>query len=462
MTKFIRLYFLLIPCFFVSACNISSFDLAETLNNTKNSVLTKSNTKASGSSLASALPLDNIVDGTEEKIDLDAGFMVAVAKAVEDDFAVNAAKEKYLGSQHLISSLQSQKEFQVSGTLYGGVEDVADEVAGLAVVLNGRRLLYDGGQVDNKIEAQRLNAVASKKSYEAVRNDRALQLALLWVDLERYENLNNLIAARLDVLDPLIQQLEKVAEAGVGDVSQVAAAQRTVSMIRITEADVSERLEGARVKFINAFGGLPSNVDLNLDTVSSLAVAGNWRKKVLEAPGLKAKFAEYQASVATLRSVQLRGEYNVGLEAKLQRPLGGSEYDSDESIGLVINKTFYDGQKLKADLDYSQAVSDSLLAELQSLYKEGKRALEISEQTIKSMANAMVIAADIAQNAKEEISYLRKQLIIGQSTLESVLSAEARLYDAEANEIKFLADRRNAELLILATTGEIASVFNLK
>ncbi len=41
------------------------------------------------------------------------------------------------------------------------------------------------------------------------------------------------IDKRLSVLDPLIDQLEKVAEAGIGDVSKVTAAQRTVSAIRV-------------------------------------------------------------------------------------------------------------------------------------------------------------------------------------------------------------------------------------
>ena len=42
----------------------------------------------------------------------------------------------------------------------------------------------------------------------------------------------------------------------------------------------------------------------------------------------------------------------------------------------------------------------------------------------------------------QPIEYLRKQLVIGGSTLDSVLSAEARLYDAEAKEISFIAERR--------------------
>ena len=51
------------------------------------------------------------------------------------------------------------------------------------------------------------------------------------------------------------------------------------------------------------------------------------------------------------------------------------------------------------------------------------------------------------------IAYLKKQLIIGGSSLDSVLSAEARLYDVESQEINFLAEKRKSELIIVTSLG---------
>ena len=77
--------------------------------------------------------------------------------------------------------------------------------------------------------------------------------------------------------------------------------------------------------------------------------------------------------------------------------------------------------------------------------------------------NSLLIVLTCPPKAVEtdEIDYLRKQLIIGQSTLDSVLSAEARLYDAEAKEINFIADRRLAELTILSATGLLSDLVGL-
>ena len=47
---------------------------------------------------------------------------------------------------------------------------------------------------------------------------------------------------------------------------------------------------------------------------------------------------------------------------------------------------------------------------------------------------------------------MRQQLIIGQSTLDTVLAAEARLYEAESKSINFASDQYMAEISILAFT----------
>ena len=96
------------------------------------------------------------------------------------------------------------------------------------------------------------------------------------------------------------------------------------------------------------------------------------------------------------------------------------------------------------------------------IYRDGKLKVETAQQTIRSMELAIRLANDNAKAAREEIQYLRKQLVIGGSTLESVLAAEARLYNAEAKAIHFQADRAKAQLTILGALGLLTNVLNLE
>jgi hypothetical protein len=45
--------------------------------------------------------------------------------------------------------------------------------------------------------------------------------------------------------------------------------------------------------------------------------------------------------------------------------------------------------------------------------------------------------------------------------LDAVLSAEARLYDAESKEISFVAERRKAEISILGITGKLSELLGV-
>ena len=63
------------------------------------------------------------------------------------------------------------------------------------------------------------------------------------------------------------------------------------------------------------------------------------------------------------------------------------------------------------------------------------------------------IARENAKLTADEIVHLRQQLIIGGSTLDSVLSAEARLYDAESKEVLFLTDKYKSQVVIVSSLG---------
>jgi outer membrane protein TolC len=303
--------------------------------------------------------------------------------------------------------------------------------------------------------------VAALGEYELVLDESAVAALRSWVELNRYYSLNALINSRLDVLGPMITQLEQVAEAGLGDAAMVSAAQRTVSMIQVTQTDVEQRLAQAEVGFLNVFGNLPASTQFDENLLSSAVPVNISRDLIVESPALRVQYAKYQAALAGLRSVKANDSINLGFQSKIQRPFGESEYDSDESLGLVLTKTLYNGGKLGSEIELAEAEVNAQLELFKSNFRAGERTLKTAQETISAMEKAVVLAESNATNIRDEITYLRRQLIIGQSTLDSVLSAEARLYDAEAKEIDFIAERHLAELTILAVTGRLSSVLDI-
>ena len=241
----------------------------------------------------------------------------------------------------------------------------------------------------------------------------------------------------------------------------VASAQRTVSMIRVTQTGVAEKLVQAEVAFKNGFGTLPSKATYNANVISKAVPKGKVTKLAETAPALLTAYYGYRAAEASVAAVKALDNYNVAFEAKLQRPFADSTYDSDESVGIVVTKKLYRGDQLKARVENAEANAANQADRVRSTFRDGERAVSSARAMIASMDKAIQLALENAQITRDEIDYLRKQLIIGGSTLESVLSAEAQLYDAEAKEIGFIAERRKAEVTILGVTGKFASALGL-
>lgn len=394
-----------------------------------------------------------IARGGVKSVDLKRGFSKALAQAVHQDPSIIALAREVDSRKAKVARLESQKEFQVSGTLYGGIEDVTDKTAGVAAVLSATRIIFDAGKIDSQLVAEINRVEAAENFLRARMEERANELAAIWIDLGRFEQLKENIDARLLILDPLITQLEQVTRAGIGDLSKVAAAQRTVSDIKVMKLQIEDRLKQTELEFQNAFGDLPAN-----GTFSVMNVEKNWpttvSKGLIEkAPTLQAQYHLYLAAEADLAGIVAKESSNVLFETRITRPFGGSTTDADESLGVVWKKNFYDGGQLEAEKDDAVARVANALAVIEKTYLDGERLINMAYQTVRSADKSIELASETAEITSEEISYLRKQLVIGGSTLDAVLSAEARLYEAESKSINFKADRMKAKFRIMSGLG---------
>ena len=380
-------------------------------------------------------------------------FLSSIKYALDTDPQIISKRREIEGRLASVEVAEAQKNFQVGTTLYAGIEDVTDNTKGLALAIDASRLLFDGGKLDSEIASSLFEVEASKMDLAATIDRRANELFQKWLELEKYKSLQAQIDKRLSILDPLIDQLEKVAEAGIGDVGKVTAAQRTVSAIRVEKTGVAQGLAQARLGFLNAFGVLNNGVMFDYGFITNLFPSEIDDNIVQNSPMLKSQYASYQSSLESVKALRAKEGFDVGFEARAMRPFAGSGYDSDESIGLVGRKTLFNGGMLASEIEEAEAVSEARLAQIKATYRGGAQSVEAAIQNIESMEKAILISRENAKLTSDEIVHLKQQLIIGGSTLDSVLSAEARLYEAESKEIKFLTEKYKSEVLVVSSLG---------
>ena len=258
-------------------------------------------------------------------------FRSSISLALNKDPLVITQRQIKRAKLASIGSSEAKKKYQITSVLYGGIEDITDNTKGIAVGLNAKRLLFDGGLVEAEVAAKSFDAEAAELTFLATIDERALRLGEIWLELEKYKNLQKQIEQRLAVLDPLIGQLEKVAEAGVGDLSRVAAAQRTVSGIRVLQSNVAEGLAKAQLAYSSAFGVVDKNIVYDSEFIRELLPKNIDESSAKKSPLLLAKYANYQAKLANLAAIRAKNKLKIGFEANALRPVAGSGYDSDES-----------------------------------------------------------------------------------------------------------------------------------
>ena len=385
----------------------------------------------------SPLLLKDILGGSLAARNPGSDFLASLKYALDTDPEVIVKQREVKAKLASVEAAKAQKDFRVGTTLYGGVEDVTDNTKGVALALDASRLVFDGGKTDSQIASTIFEVEVARMDLATTIDQRAQELLQTWIELEKYKSLQAQINKRLSVLDPLIKQLEKVAEAGIGDVGKVTSAQRTVSTIRVEKTSVAEGLAQAQLDFSNSFGALNNEIAFDYSFVTNLVPSEIDDSLVQKSPRLKSQYASYQASLAQVKALKAKDAFDIGLEARAMRPFAGSGYDSDESIGFVGRKTLFNGGMLVSEIKEAEAVSEARLAQIKATYRSGARSVQAAIQNVESMEKAILVARENAKLTSDEIVHLRQQLIIGGSTLDSVLSAEARLYEAESKEASF-------------------------
>ena len=408
-----------------------------------------------------ASPLEQILDGSLANKNKGNDFKSVLRYALDSDPFIISKRRELEAKLAVIDNTKAKKEFNVGATLYGGVEDITDNTKGVAVALSASRLVFDGGKADLKIDSARLMAEAAQMELIAAVDRRAYELCLIWLELDKYKTLQGQIEKRLAVLNPLIDQLEKVAKAGIGDVSKVTAAQRTVTAIRVEQTNVAEGLARAQLEFTNSFGPISADVSFDHSFISNLVPTKVDDELAQKSPLILSQYAIYQSSVARLKALKAKDGFDIGFEARAVRPFAGSGYDSDESFGLIGRKTLFNGGLLESEIREAEALVEAAAAEIRSTFREGAKSVQTAAQNIISMDKAILIARENAKLTSDEIVYLKQQLVIGGSTLDSVLSAEARLYDAESKEIQFLTEKYKSQLVIISSIGMLGSALDI-
>ena len=121
--------------------------------------------------------LRNILKDVDKDRGIGSSFTSSIGLALQNDPSVTAARRELEARLASVRVAEAQKEFQVSGSIYGGIEDITDNTKGVALVINAKRFVYDGGLLDAKISSSSYRAESSRQALRAKLDEKGFEVS---------------------------------------------------------------------------------------------------------------------------------------------------------------------------------------------------------------------------------------------------------------------------------------------
>lgn len=388
------------------------------------------------------------------------GFSAAVARSVETNAGYRAALALEREALARMGLAESVRRPQLSananlGSIHefgaGGVT-----TTGIAGGISLSQLVFDGGEsvaAINRATAETLGAQAQRS---ARANDLALEVSRAWIDAWQYGERLRLLRTRIDEMNALVGQIERMATNGMLDRAALHSAYRQIVDIQLEETRLQSELADAQVRFRRHFRQEPGRLSRPADVITPAAAraeARAWQN----APVLEARAAGVIAARHAVEEAEAAFRPRIRLQTGLRTPLQSGDPTSG-SIGLGFDHSILDGGRRVRQLEVAIARRAALEGQLREAQTTLEAELEAALARLTGIERSMPLVAEQIRLSESEASTVRSQIATGQSNLRQLVEAEVQNYRARDRQIAMQAERQLVLLTIAARSGALARI----
>lgn len=326
--------------------------------------------------------------------------------------------------------------------------------------LSASLTLFDGGQSQFAIEAQKENVLGTRQSLLGVEQQVLLRIVQAYMEVRRA---SEFVALRQSNVRLITQELRAAQDRfDVGEVTRtdVALAEARLAAARSLLAGEEGALVRAMEEYRAAVGRAPG----------ALAAAGPARiaQSIPEAKAIAQRnhpsILQAQHAVTAAELAILRAEAAMGPTVSLSGQIAiNNNFDESASVGVQVGGPIYQGGRLSSQVRQAMARRDAsraaLLVTAQSVDQNVGNAfafLQVARASIEAserQARASTVAFD----------GVREEATLGARTTLDVLNAEQELLNARASLISAQVDETIASYSLLASMGLVtAQALNLR
>lgn len=366
--------------------------------------------------------------------------------------------------QNKLEGERAARRPQLSLSMRGGEErfgnDKGFQVYGETgdASLQGKQLLFDGGNTRHRITEAQANLRTSEESLRKTREDLALELTLTYVNVLKYTRLRNLAEQSVYLHQDALDKIEEKFEAGAGPKADVILVRARLAMAKASLEARNRQLNNANNTFLKLTGSYPTR--LIEPEFPEWAIPDSLDEISFEAnPSVRAAHSELQATYSRRKVAEsaFRPKLNFVVEGDAAR---SDRYDKlqEDAVALVtLSYNIFDGGRRRAEISRTNYQIEEADYKLQDTLVETETAFANAWNELTSTNERIYLLQTHRDSMEAVVSAYHEQFELGKRPLINLLDVENELSSARASVEEERLNRLQAAYRLLSAMGELTN-----
>ena len=356
---------------------------------------------------------------------------------------------------------------QLSLSMRGGEETFGDN-RGVQVFgetgsasLQGRQLLYDGGNTKHRITEAEANLRTSQESLRRVREEVALELAINYINLLKYDRLVNIAQQTVYLHKDALDKIGQKFEAGAGPKADVILVKARLAMAEATLESRKRQLNTASNTYLKLTGSYPEQLivpDFHRwalpESIDEVTFEGN--------PSIRAAHSELQASFSRRKVAEsaFRPRLNFMLEGDAAESDRYERLQEDATALVTLSYNLFDGGRRRSEISKANTQIDEADWELKNTLVEAETQFANAWEELVSIEERIHLLRTHRDAMESVVDAYHQQFELGKRPLINLLDVENELSSARAAVEEERLNRLQASYRLLSALGTLTQSIN--
>jgi len=327
--------------------------------------------------------------------------------------------------------------------------------AGVGYDVSVSQTVYDFGQTDSAVDQKRALLAQQQANLEVVRDDVALEIVEVYLDIASKRAQLSVIDGHLEQLGSLTDMARTRVEGRYSDQAEVGRVALAVATAQGTQARLRGELADAVDHYRLLVEEAPNGVRLP-DTpqfLEQVREEGDLEAAIAASPLYRRAGLAVRAADAGIREVKAARFPRLALEGSLQRREIGGRMVDDSAVAVRLR--FNSQQGLTAlqrpELEEQRRAAIALGAE--QVGRDLKRMIQSLEAQDGALGGRITALSDQAEQSKLVRDVYREQFLVGRRDIQDLVIMETENFEAERQVIELTIERLRLQYRAAAQLG---------